>query len=135
MSVLWMWCGNCSEAEHTHKTGLGRDVAVSRDFRHAGPLWPTAEQPEPLIFNTEGPVRPEFVQDLELCFARLRGLSNQGLHLLTDRYCTHLGAYDSNQTRQIELHVGIREHLLVGIPSARQLAWWQARYAVPNKSV
>lgn len=62
----------------------------------------------------------------------LRGSSNQGLHLLTDRYRAHLGAYDSNQTRQIELHVGIREHLLVGIPSVRQLAWWQSRHADCN---
>lgn len=57
--------------------------------------------------------------------APLRGSSNQRLLPLTDRYRDHL-ASDAH-ARQIEVHVEIGVRMLVGIPSRRQLAWWQAR--------
>ena len=58
--------------------------------------------------------------------APLRGSANQRVIPLTDRYIEQLHCYDRDQPRAIELHVEIGERMLVGIPSARQLAWWQS---------
>lgn len=59
--------------------------------------------------------------------APLKGSANQNVIFLTDRYLNQQHQYEAGQPRTIELHVDIGEHLLVGIPSARQLDWWQSR--------
>ena len=58
--------------------------------------------------------------------APLRGSANQRVLPLTDRYLGSLHCYERDQPRGVELHVDIGERMLVGVPSARQLAWWQA---------
>ena len=57
--------------------------------------------------------------------APLRGSANQKVWPLTERYLPNLQAYSPERSREVELHVAIGERMLVGIPSARQLAWWQ----------
>ncbi len=57
--------------------------------------------------------------------AALVGSANQQIISLTDRYRPHLHLYDTHQPRQVELHVLQGERMLVGIPSAGQLAWWR----------
>ncbi|SDX01448.1 4Fe-4S cluster-binding domain-containing protein [Thiocapsa roseopersicina] len=57
--------------------------------------------------------------------APLRGSANQRVITLTDRYRNQLQEYAPGQPRAVEVHVGIGERLLVGIPSDRQLSWWQ----------
>lgn len=59
--------------------------------------------------------------------APLRGSANQELWPLTSRYLPNLQAYSPEQHREVELHVSIGERMLVGIPSARQLAWWRKK--------
>ncbi len=59
--------------------------------------------------------------------APLRGSLNQRVLPLTDRYRECLAGYDQDHARHIEVHVEIGVRMLVGIPSRRQLAWWQAR--------
>lgn len=65
--------------------------------------------------------------------APLRGSANQRVIPLSDRYLASLRAYDRDQPRGVELHVEIGERMLVGIPSARQLAWWQAQKALAGR--
>ena len=57
--------------------------------------------------------------------APLRGSANQKVWPLTERYLPNLQTYSPERSREVELHVAIGERMLVGIPSARQLAWWQ----------
>ncbi|WP_236848805.1 4Fe-4S single cluster domain-containing protein [Candidatus Thiodictyon syntrophicum] len=64
----------------------------------------------------------------------LRGSANQRVIPLTDRYLAHLHCYDSNRPRAVELHVEIGERMLVGIPSARQLAWWRSSKEGPAQA-
>ncbi len=44
-------------------------------------------------------------------------------------YLPFLSSYDPNQPRNVELHLDIGERMLVGIPSSRQLTWWNAHKA------
>lgn len=57
----------------------------------------------------------------------LRGSANQKIWPLSDRYLPSLQTYSPARAREVELHVDIGERMLVGIPSVRQLAWWQNR--------
>ena len=57
----------------------------------------------------------------------LRGSANQQVWPLTERYRQQLGCYAEDRPRAIELHVSIDDHKLIGIPTARQLEWWQRR--------
>lgn len=59
--------------------------------------------------------------------AALRGSANQRVIPLSSRYLAHLNDYDRDRQRAVELHVEIGARMLVGIPSARQLAWWRSR--------
>jgi anaerobic ribonucleoside-triphosphate reductase activating protein len=59
----------------------------------------------------------------------LRGSANQGVIPLSGRYLPFLSSYDPNQPRNVELHLDIGERMLVGIPSSRQLTWWNAHKA------
>ena len=61
--------------------------------------------------------------------APLKGSSNQGVHPLTERYRSDLHLYDAGRPRQIEVHVEADMRMLVGVPSTRQLVWWQQRSA------
>lgn len=62
--------------------------------------------------------------------APLRGSTNQRVLPLTARYQGSLDCYAARQPRGVELHVESDGLMLVGIPSHRQLAWWQARQAL-----
>ncbi len=57
--------------------------------------------------------------------AGFKGSENQVVHLLTHRYKDYIHLYRSDQARKVELHVELNEEMLVGIPSKKQLAWWQ----------
>jgi anaerobic ribonucleoside-triphosphate reductase activating protein len=59
--------------------------------------------------------------------APLRGSANQRVLPLTGRYLESLHCYERDQPRGVELHVEIGERMLVGVPSAHQLAWWHAQ--------
>lgn len=61
--------------------------------------------------------------------APLRGSANQGVIPLSGRYLPFLSSYGPNQPRNVELHLDIGERMLVGIPSSRQLAWWNSQKA------
>lgn len=57
--------------------------------------------------------------------AGFKGSENQVAHLLTQRYKEHIHLYQSEQVRQVELHVELNQEMLVGVPSKKQLDWWQ----------
>jgi anaerobic ribonucleoside-triphosphate reductase activating protein len=57
----------------------------------------------------------------------LRGSANQGVHFLTPRYRDFAGLYQPHQPRRVEVHVTEKELMLVGVPSVRQLDWWQTK--------
>lgn len=58
--------------------------------------------------------------------ARLNGSANQCVIPLTGRYLQNLDHYDSSLARSVEVHVDVDLRMLVGIPSARQLQWWES---------
>jgi anaerobic ribonucleoside-triphosphate reductase activating protein len=64
----------------------------------------------------------------------LKGSSDQGVLLGTGRYAGHLSMYGPGYARRVEVHVGTREQMLVGVPSRRQLAWWRRTASVSARA-
>lgn len=58
----------------------------------------------------------------------LRGSSNQGIHLLSNRYKDLYADYYNRPERKIEIHLSYNELLLVGIPDDKSFAMWNKAY-------
>lgn len=56
----------------------------------------------------------------------LKGSSNQQSHMITERYKEYLHLYQEGAARRVEIHVDLDQWMLAGVPSQRQLTWWQA---------
>jgi anaerobic ribonucleoside-triphosphate reductase activating protein len=57
--------------------------------------------------------------------ASLKGSSNQRANLMSSRYRDYLYLYEPEQARRVEVQLRPDMRMFIGIPSRRQLMWWQ----------
>ncbi|GHU03945.1 anaerobic ribonucleoside-triphosphate reductase-activating protein [Betaproteobacteria bacterium] len=73
----------------------------------------------------DGPYEESLNHDVSL-----KGSSNQRAHLVSSRYRDYLYLYDLEQARRVEVQIRLDERMFIGIPSRRQLMWWQKEKGV-----